>query len=243
MKTRIAIGALGMLLVGAAHIARAEETVESIEKKVIEATSEITSIKAKVAMDGNMQQMGRKVAMEGGGTFEAEITEDKEKSRTEMDVKVTIGEGESAMKMDSSSLSIVDGDIAYVLQEQMGQKMAMKMKAESASSPTVGGKRMFASLREKNDLRVLPDSKVNGRPTFVIEATPNEQNAQMPIKNMLVYIDKELGMTVKTVVNNTSGEPMQAITLSDIEVNPDIDPSRFVFKAPEGVTVMDRTQM
>jgi outer membrane lipoprotein-sorting protein len=36
--------------------------------------------------------------------------------------------------------------------------------------------------------------------------------------------------------------PMMTLTYQDVRINPGIDPSRFVFEAPAGVTMVDQTK-
>ena len=60
-------------------------------------------------------------------------------------------------------------------------------------------------------------------------------------KLSLFYCRKDIGSTVKQLAYTDSDTPVNTLTYTDIKINPKLDPERFKFVAPEGVTVMDRT--
>ena len=89
-------------------------------------------------------------------------------------------------------------------------------------------------------MKVLPDEKVDGKDTFVIEAVPKGL-ARQPVTKMKYYLEKENGTVVKLLGYDRAGSEIMSIVYSNIKINPEIDVSRFVFQAPEGVQVMDMT--
>ena len=213
------------------------------EKKLIALWNKHKSVTATMTMDGKMEQFGQPVVVKGNGAYEMQKGDDKEKIHFEVTANMTMGEGDSAMKMKTTVLIISDGEFAYTLAERMGQWQATKTKSEMVQIPPVGGEKAFAALREGNTLKLLPDAKLDGKDTYVVEASPTVKSPNMQMKNMILNYDKKSGILLKTVVNNNEGKPMQTITFSDIKLDQKIDPDRFVFKAPEGVTVIDQTQM
>ena len=219
--------------------ASAGETLESVEKKIIAVWDKHTSMSATMAMSTNMEQMGQKMSMKGSGQVEMMKTGDKELSRMEMTSKMDMGEGAAATSIESKSLAIDDGEFTWMLQERMGQKRVIK--AKTGKKQQMGGKQMFQTLREMYELKLLPDEKIDGRSVYVLEGVPKQPMPQMPIKNVLMYFDKEYGAMVKMVSNNAGGQAVQTMAFTNIKLNPKLDPKRFVFEIPEGVPVMDRT--
>jgi outer membrane lipoprotein-sorting protein len=56
-----------------------------------------------------------------------------------------------------------------------------------------------------------------------------------------MYYSQEHGVPVKSVMYGPDGKPITTMTFSDYKFDVKIDPQRFVFKAPEGVQVIDQT--
>jgi len=78
---------------------------------------------------------------------------------------------------------------------------------------------------------------VDGRAAYVIEVTVVTPSYY---KN-LFYFDQESGMLTKTVMLNFKGQCLTSYTLTNLKLDVDINPDRFVFKAPEGVEIRDMT--
>ena len=80
----------------------------------------------------------------------------------------------------------------------------------------------------------------------MIEVIPNaemKRTAPTPVGSIKVYIAKELGLQVKMEVFNDKGEPTSTTVYTDIDTHAKLSPDRFVYKAPEGVTVQDMSKM
>ena len=121
--------------------------------------------------------------------------------------------------------------------DHMGQKMAVKMKHDEAQAMTPTTQ--LAKLRETHELKLLPDQSIDGHAVYVIEATPKQQTSGMG--RTVSYYAKETGIPLRVTTDDPSGKVMSDMTFTDVKINPKIDVSRFVFKAPEGVQVMDMT--
>jgi outer membrane lipoprotein-sorting protein len=99
---------------------------------------------------------------------------------------------------------------------------------------------MFDTLAANNDLKLLSDDRVDGIDCYRIEANvKGRPQAGQPAKSVYAFA-KDSGMLVQIKNFNDKGEDIGHETYSDVKVNEKIDPQRFVFKAPEGVTVRDR---
>lgn len=233
---------IAAVVVIAAGPVLAGETLESVEKKIVEQWEKHRSVSAEFALTQKMEMGGAKIGSTTKGTYEYLKDGDRQLYRMDMTTNIVQDSGGQTMKSSSKAVVIDDGEFQYVLTEvqQMPQPMAVKTK----SDPTkVGGsgKAMFDSLRKEYDLELMPDKTVDGESVYVIQGIPNATGPTGWAKT-LFHFRKDVGMPVKMVYLDKDGKDVQTLTYTDIKLNPKIDPDRFVFKAPEGVQVMDMTQ-
>ena len=200
--------------------APAAETVESVEKKLAEKWSKVKSMSTTVKMEGASP------AMSGAGAYELMKKGDRILFRMEL----TLGS-------QASTTTISDGEFMYSSTDHMGQKMAVKMKHDEAQAMTPTTQ--LAKLRETHELKLLPDQSIDGHAVYVIEATPKQQTPG--VGRTVSYYAKETGIPLRVTTDDPSGKVMSDMTFTDVKINPKIDASRFVFKAPEGVQVVDMT--
>jgi len=92
-------------------------------------------------------------------------------------------------------------------------------------------------------VKVLPDEKVDGQECFVLEVTAKSELGVPPGGRQVSYFRKDIGVNVKAVSFDPDGRQLFTTTVTDVKVGVDIKPERFVFKAPEGVEVVDMSQM
>ncbi|MCH9001046.1 MAG: outer membrane lipoprotein carrier protein LolA [Planctomycetes bacterium] len=208
-----------------------DEKLAAIEKELSKVWDKLKSMTADMEM--NVAMAGTSTKMKG--TVEFVNKPDKELFRMEMTMETDFG----GQKMEGTSTTVYDGEFVYMVTDMMGQKTAIKQKPGAiAQSPA--GKRMFKSLMENNELKVLPSEKVDGKDAFVIEAVPKGTGPQ-PVARMKLFLVKENGIMVKMLGYDSAGSEFMTTVYSNIKINPKIDESRFVFKAPDGVQVMDMT--
>ncbi|MCK6470714.1 MAG: hypothetical protein L6R28_03105 [Planctomycetes bacterium] len=225
--------AVAVLLVGASlHAATLEEIQKELAAKRDACTS--LSFDQTIVMEMKNEQMS--ITSKGTGTVESLKKGDKYLTRSE---STTTGEqnvGGTAMPIKMASLMIYDGEWVYTLQDTNGMKQAIKMKPGKEQDM---GQDWVASMKENFELKVLADEKVEGEDCYVLECTAKDSKAGGT--KMTISIAKSCGVPVKTVAALPGGS--NTVTAKNIKVNPSIAEGRFVFKAPEGVQVMDMSQM
>ena len=249
MKKRLFLLVPSLLAFGAATAAVADEKpkaekkpvaqekpkvdpkLAAVEKELSKAWDKLKSMTADMEMNMLMAGISTKMA----GTIEFVNNPDKEFFRMEMTMESNMG----GQKIEGKATTIYDSEFVYIVNEMMGQKMAVKQKP-GAIAQTPAGKHMFEGLKDSNELKVLPGEKVNGKDAFVLEAVPKGA-APNPVTKMKLYMVKENGIMVKMIGYDSAGGEVMTITYSNIKINPKIDAGRFVFKAPDGVQVMDMT--
>ncbi len=211
------------------------ETVDEVAKDITAKMKALKSVTAKVRTETDMEGPGFKTSTRSDGQLEMLRRGDKLLTRMESRDSATTDVNGQVDKRTGTTLSIMDGEYVYALNDINGEKTATRMKV---ATPVDGDP--FESLKPIYTLEVLPEEKIDGAACHVIKLTPKAGAG--PGGTMLQYYRKDCGMVVKTVSNDASGKPLLTMTYSDVKLGADISPDRFVFQAPPGVTVVDMTQ-
>jgi outer membrane lipoprotein-sorting protein len=140
-------------------------------------------------------------------------------------------------KTEMTSLMIVDADFMYTLSDVNGQKTAMKCKADAWSKAM--GKNFIKTLREENNVEVLPDETVDGVACYALSATPKKAAPNQG--KMKFCLSKESGMVLLTQSFAPDGKVISNTKIKNLKLNPALADDRFVFTAPAGVQVQDMT--
>ena len=233
MNKRMGLVLVAVLFLGFSMSAAVADDLQALEKKITAGWDKHKSMTAKMTMTLHMGNHAT-----GAGTFEVLNKGGKVLSRMEMKVEMVHKAGDQEMRMEQRITSIVDGEYTYMVMDMMGQKTAMKMNIDPEKS--ADPKSMFASLRKTTELKLLPDETIDGKKVHVLEATPKEVSA-VPIAKEIYYFQQEAGILVKLISYGADGKPIQTMSITDVKFDIDIDPQRFVFKAPPGVQVIDQT--
>lgn len=224
--------------------ASAADTLEDVEKKILAQAEKNRTLSARTATSSDIEAPGMRMKSQAEGTYEYARRGDKTLFRMESKSAGTTKFGDQPeTKSEDKTLAIADGEFYYTLTETAGQKMAMKMKLDP-SKINVTGKEGFEQLHKDYNLKLLPDEKVDGHEAYVIEATPKKPKPGTTELTRFYY-SKENGVLVKSAMESKAEQSKSKVTfsLSDVKPNADIKPERFVFKAPEGVVVMDMTKL
>jgi outer membrane lipoprotein-sorting protein len=211
-------------------------TIEEVEKELTAAIKKTESMKGKMKTDINASFQGFEMTSVSEATLETLREGDKFKMRSEGSAKSTQKMGGTEQKKEQTMLTICDGEFTYSLSESDGTKNVTKTKA------VTGEELPWAHYGKDVQLKVLPDEKVDGADCYVVEMkmAPGAPGAGMG--KMVFYCRKDCGMQIKIVGYTPEDKVMMTTVVTDIELNKSIDASRFVFKAPEGVEIMDMTK-
>jgi len=227
--------ALG-LLAGAA--ARGEETLEAIQKRLDAVAEKVSSL--------SFSMESRAETEENGGKQRSMIKVDWLRKgkvqlfKTEATVETTAGSEKSESKMTSVS----DGETFTVLQDGPEGKIAIKYKGNEEMAVIPWAAQALSSLKDGNELKVLPGEKVEGREVSVIEATAKE--ASVPPgrpKKIKMWIDSANGLVTHQHATDADGKTVFDVTVKDVKLNAKFSDDHFTLKIPDGVQVMDLTKM
>lgn len=99
---------------------------------------------------------------------------------------------------------------------------------------------------EAVDLKVVGTEMIAGRPTWKVDFTPRaETSAQLGLNGVIngtLWVDEKLALPLKMTLE--AGDLGQGtVELSNLQVNQPIDPARFRFTPPPGVTVEEAADL
>lgn len=226
-------------------VCSASDTIETVEKAIGEKMSKLTSWSGKFKSVIEMEMSGMKSKQDSDGSYEAMRKGEIWLMRFEGTTKGLTSAAGQEMKMDQKTQMVSDGEFTWIYSEDLssGQKTVMKSKYDK-SSQNIMAANFLTEMKKTHDLKVLADETVEGRSCWTIEATPKDRDIANPMSGpMTINFDKDTGFGIRTIGKDASGKVYMTSTVTEIRSNPTLDAGRFVFKAPEGVPVMDLTQM
>ena len=225
----------GMALLHAT-VARAE-TLESAEKSIADAWEKSTS--ATYDMESLTDTAGQGYSMKMAMTAKCEMSREGGKYKMHMDSESNNEQniGGNTTKTASKSSMVVDGEYAYMLTDNAGQKMAMKMSG-AAYSINAGGAGLFKTMAETNDVSLQPDETVDGQAAHVIDAKDKKAGS-----TMRYYFSKDTGWVIQMISKGPDGKVLSTTKLKNIKLGATIPADHFVFTPPAGVTVTDMSNM
>lgn len=229
----------GCLIVALGAAPAAADKIADVEKALTAANQKLQSVSAKMK---GVQDLdlggGNSMKAEHHGTFEWLRQADTVMYRIDLFSTTVQNIGGQETTTEAPTVMMSDGKFSYSLVEHAGQQAAYKFEA----GPTERGeiKYIFEAMRSESTLKVLPDEKSAGYDCYVIEATAQGPEAASTVRQVH-YFAKDLGLDIKTVGYDPAGKVIFTTETFDINKNVKIDPDRFVFRAPPGVQVIDRT--
>jgi outer membrane lipoprotein-sorting protein len=214
---------------------KARETTKDLSADiVVEQTqnNQTSSLKGKVAQKGDTKmklELSGTTATPGGAMPVNMLTIMNEKLLWQV-LLADDGTPERVMKMDMS-----------VMEEMTGRKPGAGMDAMS----------MLEELQKKYDLEYKGAEDLKGEKVHVLEGTAKdapEEGApagmqQSTPHTILMYLSVEGGYPVKVVHKEKDGTTSMNVEYTNVKYNTGIEDSAFDYTPPEGVQVMDVTEM
>ncbi|RMF75695.1 MAG: outer membrane lipoprotein carrier protein LolA [Planctomycetota bacterium] len=232
---------LSIFTLGCCATAALAEDYAAVKEQISKKWNALKSMRCEMHTVNDIDMEGYKSHSEQRGTQEMVRISDKMfKMRMEGKGSDETNMGGQVTKTTTEIIMVVDGTHVYNYTNSNGEKNAMKMKipeGQDMADPLAG-------VEDSWNIEVLADEKVDGADCWVLQMTP-KQAPSMPQEaaKMVQHVRKDCGVAIKIVTYLADGKPMSTTTLSKVEINPQIPDERFVFKAPEGVEVMDMSAM
>jgi len=94
------------------------------------------------------------------------------------------------------------------------------------------------NLIDECDLSYKGTDNLDGRSTYVIEATPKDEFKHEIISKIHVWVDRENWMLLGIDMYDYDGNSVMKMEYRDVTFNTGISDSEFIFEVPEGVKVV-----
>jgi outer membrane lipoprotein-sorting protein len=96
-------------------------------------------------------------------------------------------------------------------------------------------------LMEENDISYKGTENVGGRSTYVIEATPKDENNSEFFSWTRVWVDCENWMVLGIEMYDADDNLVMKVEYREVTFNTGIPDSEFIFEVPEGATVVEES--
>jgi outer membrane lipoprotein-sorting protein len=226
-----------LLLLGAA--VAAAETVDELCATLKEAADQVTSYRYTMTTTYSYE-MGEGQVSEGTTMVKLEARKQGEafQSRMESTVKNSHTMGEQTTTDTSTSLTVNDGTVTWTEQQTNGMTSVTKtLSSTKVYSPCS----FLMSYKATSDITVLPDAEVDGETCAVLEVRMRPIQGVPPQGHQEYYLSRKTGLMLKTLLYDGAGKVTSTTVVSDLELDPQLDDSRFTYTPPEGATVTDLT--
>lgn len=218
---------------------------------VSEAVGKLAEAQGKVrSFSGRFEstaQVSKTMKYEAKGTYEWLRTDDKIRFRLDLQRTATHDLDGEKMEVKEDRTTLADGEFHYQINNET--KNVLKQKFDPESPDTEDVRAVVGALAVRyDDLKVLPDEKVAGHDCVVIEASGNSMggddadDAMIAVVREVLWIPKDLGIAIRSEGYDRAGKVVRSRTFTEFKKDEKLDPARFVFKAPEGAQIMDRTK-
>ena len=247
-RTRVIGAAVGAILVLAGVVAagmnqgwfsRGPSKFDQLAGRIAETLSPATSFSA--ALDLAINSSKVPMPIKAGGTIEY----------LEKDGALHLRlEGSSAVP-PATLLLVATGSTMFVQVDGLGQKMVMKMPMTPDMTAQADPATLFSRLKDAFEVASLPDEEVRGKTVWVFDLKPKPeviaaQGAPVPVEDlarMKLWVEAGDMSYVKIEALDAQGTAVMSYALVDLRLNPPLSAERFAYTPPEGVQVMDMSQM
>ena len=244
MNRRSRLIAVWMSLVSGYAAVAADSPLKAAEERVLEQFKKVNSFSAKF----NTETAGRS----GTDTFRtvstgvADVLKKDGKTLLRMEFERSIERSNASMSAPElivqRSLSILDGEYQYAQTEFAGRVEAWKFNINNDQN-AFDVVEIWKFINEQCTAIVLPDEKLGEDEVIVVEATPIPSEIKRTWVRQQYFFAKNSGVLLKRVGFDRNDQPIETFVVSDVKVNAEIDPTRFVFKPAEGVKFVDMTNL
>lgn len=218
------------------------ETIAEVEKQATELNRDVRSLTADLRVVSELQGSDRTrtvTSVKVEQLLEGDVFLSNLSGKTE--TVLTSGGKES--KSTQEIFEVNDGRFRW-RQEPMKETFVV-FKAPAGEPPAIGG-RLFPELRKNYQLELAADERVGEDSCWTIIATPKtapDEAQPFSVASAVYSVRKKDGIVARTqVFRPDDKQPFITNLYSNIKVNPKLDRSRFQYKPPEGIQVVDETE-
>ena len=139
----------------------------------------------------------------------------------------------------AGTLTVRNGNTMWMYDPAKNQVTKMTLPEDEAFE--MDYTKIIKDLMDENDISFKGAENLDGRSTYVIEATPKDESKREFISKICVWVDRENWMLLGTEMYDADGNPMVKVEYRDITFNTGIPDSEFIFEVPEGAEVVEES--
>jgi len=132
---------------------------------------------------------------------------------------------------------IYDGEYLWIDDQRHEGRTVTKSRPVQGQIQPIGGRLLFAGIRGLDEIKLLPDETIDGRTVHVFVG--KGAGGTFTTRH---YVDKETGILVKSIAEDSLANMQHSMELTDIKVNIEFEEGHFTYTPPEGVEVQDLTR-
>lgn len=221
--------------------ALAAETLDDVEKKILDKWKERKSVKAEFTMEVEIFTGPYRTASTTTGTIEYLRKGDKNLFRQESHTSQSHDmEGEHMLDQQQDVTMVGDGDVVYTMSESEHGRSIVKSR-QTPANVIIDSQAVLRKIRRVYNLKLLGSGEEH-KNVYIIEATPKRVASPKQGTRVIRHFDKKTGLMTKRISFDKDDRPRSTLTIHHIKVDLDIAPERFKFVVPEGAIVKDNTE-
>lgn len=218
----IVAAALGFVVSSFATAAEPAEIVERLEKKHNELKTAYVVMETKTSGDGQTVTATNKVWKKKDGK--------KWKERRTSSAATEAGEGKEKKSAKTDSETVCDGEHCYREMKIGDSVMVFKSKADEEQEYA----RIHAELKSGTAALKDKEELLEERCAVIEIKTGGKRESQ----TITYWISEETGLVLKRTETG-AGDRKIEVTVTEFELDEEIDDAKFTYKQPEGATVVD----
>lgn len=131
---------------------------------------------------------------------------------------------------------VSDGESLWIYYPSMDEDQVIRTRLGGAGGTFDFHAEFLDDPTHRFDVRYLGTETVTGRTTHVISLEPR---AAVAYEEAKIWLEEERGLIRKVEIVEEN-ESLRRVVLSDIRIEPGLEPGRFSFEPPPGAQVLDR---
>ncbi len=215
----VAVTLLGALSASADALSDAQNTIR-------EAWNKVQSVSAKATVAATVPTGENRLRLTGEGTVEYLKEGTAGKYRQEIKIVLT-----DPQPLEMTTTMIFDGQDLYMTNTVGGTTTTVKDAAGSDPlSPPPGGAPMLDTLEQVATLSLESSETVDGKTHYILAGVPKDA-ANAAFSRVVLHVDAETGLRVKTEFYESKDVLTASVVLSDIVLDAGVDAARFAAPA------------
>ncbi len=239
-------GALWALLPALAH-AEPETPIAALQKTLTQHWKDIRALRGDISLSGDAGLLpGIPLQSDGSGTLSAMKSGKTLLVRLDLTNTVSVRSETQSAGLRQRIVTVFDGTTQNTLTEMFGQKLLTQSEpaVNFAALAPLTGEALFRMLDEDYALSILPEQKVDGQTTHVLQGVLRTayDNGLEPGSKLTLWFRARDGMPIMTRMTDAHGATVLQIHYANIQKNPPLTRESFSLHAPPNAVVADQTR-